>query len=153
MPPHGETHREERRRTWGRRALTVLLAAWALGALPLLALPVDWSFVCGCDACPLSAGPSCCCKAYPTWANADGSPGKRAALTHPSVEKNQGGCVGPVTQTAQELRAHRLASRSSADLEPPVEASELPRSAQPAIRHPRILVVLPRPPPTGSMDT
>ncbi|MEM8993271.1 MAG: hypothetical protein AAGF23_00635 [Acidobacteriota bacterium] len=151
MPPHGETHREERRRAWGRRALTILLAAWAIGALPLLALPVDWAAVCGCDACPVSGGPSCCCSSYPTWANADGTPGKRAALAQPSVGKKQNGCVGPVTQTAQDLRAHRLGARTGADLESPGENSGLPRSVQAAIRHPRILVVLPRPPPTGSM--
>ncbi|MEO1368563.1 MAG: hypothetical protein AAFX50_15425 [Acidobacteriota bacterium] len=151
MPPHGETRREGRRQAWGRRALTILLATWAIGALPLLALPVDWAVVCGCDACPVSGGPSCCCSSYPTWANADGTPGKRAALTHPSVGKKQNSCVGPVTQTAQELRARPPAARSFADLEPPGQRAELPRSARPAIRPPKTLVVLPRPPPPGSM--
>lgn len=131
----------------GLRVLTALLALWSLGTLPLLALPIDWSFVCGCDACPLSGGPSCCCKSFPTWANADGSPGKRAAITHPSVGKDQQGCVGPASVSSAELRAHPPWLCDQEATAPPAGTAARGRRPSLALRLLEFPSTLPRPPP------
>ncbi|MEM1179099.1 MAG: hypothetical protein AAGM22_12195 [Acidobacteriota bacterium] len=140
------------RRSRGHWLLTALLAVWAIGALPLLALPVDWAVVCGCDACPVSGGPSCCCASFPSWANADGTPGKRAAFTQPSVGQKSQGCVGPASQTAHDWRALRIAVDSGDDLEPPSAPSDLPPSVTAAVGLHDFPVVLPRPPPAWTQD-
>ncbi|MCG8456678.1 MAG: hypothetical protein MI919_10395 [Holophagales bacterium] len=76
------------------QSLMVALAAlWAVFVMPLLALPVDWEGVCTCDSCPFDGGPSCCCRRHPTWANADGTPGKRASVGLPSLESRDRICL------------------------------------------------------------
>lgn len=131
-----------RRNRW----LVALLALWTFGALPLLALPFDWSIVCGCDSCPLGGGPTCCCRNYPTWPNADGSPGKRAAISHPSVEKASSGCVGPASLPSPDDRETETSSPlPGAGAQ---AAAGSPISLRPSPRRPPLLFAsFPRPPP------
>lgn len=76
-----------------RKWLLCLTVAWLLVPMSLLGLDVDWQQVCSCKACPLSAGPNCCCNHFLNLYNADGSLAKRVGIKGPGVTSNGPACA------------------------------------------------------------
>ena len=125
-----------------------LVVLWVCLPMPLLALPVDWAQLCGCDDCPFEGGPSCCCKRFPTFENADGSAGKRARFSGPTVGKDRT-CVGAeATLTAADPLSKRAAGPVARLRPVPKRPRSLEDQRIPVVRD--VLsgpVTLPRPPP------
>jgi hypothetical protein len=127
-----------------------LLALWSMAVLPLVALPVDWEEVCGCDACPFAGGPTCCCRQFPSWPNADGSPGNRAVIGQPHAISGADRCLESMV-APQAVKKLAEPGRHSRFIRPHRQArSFIRKTPNRFVRKVAVPTLLPRPPPESS---